>query len=110
MKSATEFWLLGFAVAIVLGGSQALSRSLFSSMVPKSRSAEFFGFYAISSKFASIFGPLTFALLIELTGSNRIAILALAGFFVVGLLLLLGVDTEQGRLQAESNGAKFRAP
>jgi UMF1 family MFS transporter len=104
MKSATEFWILGFAVAIVLGGSQALSRSLFSSMVPKSRSAEFFGFYAISSKFASIFGPLTFALLIELTGSNRIAILALVVFFVVGIVLLTGVDTEQGRLQAESNG------
>ncbi len=103
MKSATEFWILGFAVAIVLGGSQALSRSLFSSMVPKSRSAEFFAFYAISSKFASIFGPLTFALLIELSGSNRIAILALVGFFIIGIILLLGVDTEQGRLQAESS-------
>jgi UMF1 family MFS transporter len=102
MKSATEFWLLGFAVAIVLGGSQALSRSLFSSMVPKARSAEFFGFYAISSKFASIFGPLTFALLIESTGSNRIAILALASFFIVGIILLIGVDAEQGRLQANS--------
>jgi UMF1 family MFS transporter len=102
MKTAAEFWALGFAVAIVLGGSQALSRSLFSTMVPKSRSAEFFGFYAISSKFASIFGPLTFALLIELTGSNRIAILSLAVFFVVGIALLIGVDTEQGRLQAAS--------
>jgi UMF1 family MFS transporter len=103
MKSPTEFWVLGFAVAIVLGGSQALSRSLFSTMVPKERSAEFFGFYAISSKFASIFGPLTFALLIELTGSNRIAILSLTVFFIIGIILLLGVDTEQGRLQAESD-------
>ena len=103
MKSALEFWILGFAVAIVLGGSQALSRSLFSSMVPKQRSAEFFGFYAISSKFASIFGPFTFALLIELTGSNRIAILALATFFVIGIVLLLGVDVEKGRIQAEAN-------
>jgi UMF1 family MFS transporter len=101
MTSAIEFWFLGFAVAIVLGGSQALSRSLFSSMVPKHRSAEFFGFYAISSKFASILGPLTFALLIELTGSNRIAILALAFFFIAGIVLLLGVDTEKGRSQAE---------
>jgi len=100
MNSAVEFWILGFAVAIVLGGSQALSRSLFSSMVPKQRSAEFFGFYAISSKFASIFGPLTFAILIELTGSNRIAILALAIFFVVGIILLIGVDVEKGRVQA----------
>jgi UMF1 family MFS transporter len=94
--------MLGFAVAIVLGGSQALSRSLFSSLVPKKRSAEFFGFYAISSKFASIFGPLTFALFIDMTGSNRLAILALALFFVVGVALLLRVDVEKGRLQAES--------
>jgi UMF1 family MFS transporter len=100
MKSAAEFWALGFAVAIVLGGSQALSRSLFSSMVPKHRSAEFFGFYAISSKFASIFGPLTFALLIELTGSNRVAILSLALFFVAGSVLLVGVNVDQGRQQA----------
>ena len=102
MRSAIEFWILGFAVAIVLGGSQALSRSLFSSMVPKMRSAEFFGFYAISSKFASIFGPLTFALFIDMTGSNRLAILALVLFFVLGIVLLLGVDTEEGRRQAES--------
>jgi UMF1 family MFS transporter len=100
MKSAIEFWILGFSVALVLGGSQALSRSLFSSMVPKERSAEFFSFYAISSKFASIFGPLAFALLIDLTGSNRIAILALALFFIVGIVLLKGVDVEKGRLQA----------
>jgi UMF1 family MFS transporter len=104
MRSAVEFWILGFAVAIVLGGSQALSRSLFSSMVPKQRSAEFFSFYAISSKFASIFGPLVFALLIDLSGSNRIAILALALFFVVGVALLVGVDVEKGRSQAEAAG------
>lgn len=102
MNSELEFWLLGFVVAIVLGGSQALSRSLFSSMVPKQRSAEFFGFYAISSKFASIFGPLTFALLIDISGSNRLAILALGLFFVIGIVLLLGVDAERGRLQAEA--------
>ena len=102
MRHAVEFWVLGFAVAVVLGGSQALSRSLFSSMVPKQRSAEFFGFYAISSKFASIFGPLAFALLIDMTGSNRMAILALALFFVLGILLLAGVDVEEGRRQAES--------
>jgi UMF1 family MFS transporter len=103
MNSAAEFWGLGFAVAIVLGGSQALSRSLFSSMIPKQRSAEFFGLYAISSKFASIFGPLTFAVLINLTGSNRIAILALALFFIIGIILLIGVDVEKGRTQAADN-------
>jgi UMF1 family MFS transporter len=101
MRSALEFWVLGFAVAIVLGGSQALSRSLFSSMVPKERSAEFFGFYAISAKFASIFGPLAFALLIDWTGSNRLALLALVLFFLGGIVLLAGVDVEQGRNQAQ---------
>ncbi len=102
MQTAIEFWVLGFAVAIVLGGSQALSRSLFSVMVPKHRSAEFFGFYAISSKFASIFGPLLFALLIDLTDSNRVAIVALALFFIAGIILLLGVDVEAGQRQAAS--------
>lgn len=96
MRSAVEFWILGFVVAIVLGGSQAISRSLFASMVPPQRSAEFFGFYAISSKFASIFGPLVFALLITLTGSNRIAIIALAAFFVAGMILLQRVNVAEG--------------
>ena len=101
MTAAWQFWALAVGISTVQGGAQALSRSLFSSLVPKQRSAEFFGFYAISSKFASIFGPLTFALLIVLTGSNRIAILALAIFFVAGIVLLIGVDVDKGRLQAE---------
>jgi len=102
MNNATEFWILGFAVALVLGGSQALSRSLFASMLPKLRSAEFFSFYAISAKFASIFGPLLFALLIDLTGSSRIAILSLAVFFIAGITLLAGVNVERGRLTANT--------
>lgn len=97
MQSAVEFWLLGFIVALVLGGSQAISRSFFAAMVPAQRSAEFFGFYAISSKFASILGPLVFALLIEITGSNRIAILALAVFFILGTALLLTVNVKRGQ-------------
>jgi UMF1 family MFS transporter len=97
MHTAMEFWLLGLLVALVLGGSQALSRSLYASLVPPARSAEFFSFFAISSKFASILGPLLFALLIDLTGSNRLAILSLAVFFVIGLILLAGVDVERGR-------------
>jgi UMF1 family MFS transporter len=72
-------------------------------MVPQERSAEFFGFYAISSKFASIFGPLTFALLIEMTGSNRIAILALVLFFITGIVLLLGVRVEEGKTRARAH-------
>ncbi len=97
MRTAREFWFLGAAVALVLGGSQALSRSLYSGLVPPARSAEFFSFFAISSKFASILGPLVFALFIDLTGSNRLAILSLTVFFVAGMVLLAGVDLERGR-------------
>ena len=97
MAEAYEFWILGFVVALILGGSQAISRSLFASLIPSGKSAEFFGFYAISGKFASIFGPMIFALIADLTGSTRHAILALIVFFVVGIVLLLRVDIERGR-------------
>jgi len=100
MHSAAEFWGLGLAVAMVLGGSQALSRSLFVRMVPEQNSSEFFSFFAISTKFASIFGPLLFAALVHLSGSNRLAILGLSGFFVVGLVMLGRVDFEAGAWHA----------
>ncbi len=105
MHTASEFWILGFAVALVLGGSQALSRSLFVRMVPEQNSAEFFAFFAISTKFASVFGPLLFAVLIHFSGSNRLAILALTSFFIVGLAILARVDITAGTrhaLQAHS--------
>jgi UMF1 family MFS transporter len=105
MSSAYEFWLLGGVIAIILGGSQALSRSLFASMVPRSRSAEFFGFFTISSRFAAIFGPLLFALIADLTGSSRNSILALGIFFIIGGILLLRVNVQHGRkLASTSNG------
>jgi UMF1 family MFS transporter len=94
INHAWEFWFLGFVIAIVLGGSQAVSRSFFSSLIPQGKHAEFFGFYAISAKFASVFGPLVFALIIDLTGSARLSILALTFFFVAGMVLLSRVKTE----------------
>ena len=94
MTKAWEFWLLGFVIAIILGGSQAVSRSYFSSLIPDGKHGEFFGFYAISAKFASILGPFIFALIIDLTGSARLSILALTIFFVIGILLLTQVKTE----------------
>ncbi len=102
MTSAYEFWILGGVIAIILGGSQALSRSLFSSMVPKQKSAEFFGFFAISSRFAAIFGPLLFALVADLSGSSRNSILALGIFFIIGGVLLLLVNVKRGRKLAAS--------
>ncbi len=100
MTHGYEFWILGFVVALILGGSQAISRSLFASLIPPGKSAEFFGFYAISGKFASIFGPMLFALISDLTGSTRQAILALIVFFIVGTILLVQVDVARGRRMA----------
>ena len=94
MKKAWEFWLLGFIIAIILGGSQAVSRSFFSSLIPDGKHAEFFGFYAISMKFASVLGPFIFALIVDLTGSARLSILALTFFFITGMLLLSRVKDE----------------
>jgi len=94
MDKAWEFWLLGFVIAIILGGSQAVSRSYFSSLIPEGKHAEFFGFYAISAKFASVLGPFIFALIVDLTGSARLSILALTVFFVIGIILLTQVKTE----------------
>ena len=100
MQQGWEFWVLGLVVALILGGSQAISRSLFAALIPPGKSAEFFGFYAISGKFAAIFGPLVFATIADFTGSTRLGILALCAFFLLGLLLLAGVDMQRGRQRA----------
>jgi UMF1 family MFS transporter len=97
MSTARDFFLLAVCVGLVQGGSQALSRSVFASLVPRDRTAEFFGFFAVSEKFAGIFGPLLFALAVWVTGSNRAAILSVILFFVAGGLLLVRVDVEAGR-------------
>ena len=104
MSQAWHFWLLALMVGMVQGGTQALSRSLFSLMAPKARSAEFFGFYDISSKFAGIAGPVLFAVVGQLTGSSRLSIVALVIFFIGGILLLTRVDEEEGiRVAQEEN-------
>src|SRR5690606_13825424 len=77
LDTTIEFWFLAWMVAIVQGGSQALSRSLYSSMSPASKSGEFFGLYGIMEKFSSILGPLLFALAVYLFGSSRPAIVSL---------------------------------
>jgi UMF1 family MFS transporter len=100
MTQAWEFFVLAFLIGTVQGGSQALSRSLFATMVPRHKSSEFFAFFAIFEKFAGIFGPAIFALTIHLTGSSRQAILSVIGFFIVGGILLAMVDVEAGRRAA----------
>lgn len=101
MSSSLEFWILGGIIALILGGSQALSRALYASLIPPARAAEFFGFFTISSKFAAIFGPLVFALITDLTGSSRQGILTLGGFFVIGGIVLAGVNVKRGQAQAQ---------
>ncbi|NSW51832.1 MAG: MFS transporter [Anaerolineae bacterium] len=83
-----HFWVLGFAVATVQGGSQALSRSLFGRMLPKSKSAEFYGFFSVSEKIAGTVGPLLFGLVSRLMGNSRLSIVSLIIFFILGGLLL----------------------
>ena len=102
MSQAWHFWALAFAVGMVQGGTQALSRSLFGLMAPRARSAEFFGFYDISSKFAGIAGPALFAFVGQLTGSSRLGIVALIVFFIGGILLLNRVDEQEGIRLAEA--------
>ena len=96
LDSALDFWILAGLVGTVQGGAQALSRSLYGALIPENKSAEFYGFYGISSKFAAITGPFVFALVGQITGSSRYGILAVASFFIIGIILLYTVDVEKG--------------
>jgi UMF1 family MFS transporter len=96
LKTALHFYILAFMVATVQGGSQALSRSLFAAMVPKHKSAEFFGFFSTSDKFAGIAGPLVFGVVSHLAGDSRLSISAIVLFFIVGGLILTRVDVDEG--------------
>jgi UMF1 family MFS transporter len=107
IDSALEFWIMGFAVALVLGGSQTASRSLFGSMVPEGKYGEFFGFYTLSHKFSSIMGPFLFALIADVTGSERASILVLNILFLAGLVLLLKVDVLRGRERVGLRGTGY---
>jgi UMF1 family MFS transporter len=98
MTTVEEFYLLAVLVGLVQGGTQALSRSLFASMIPRHKTSEFFGFFSFSDKVAGIFGPLVFSLLITITGSSQTAILSIVAFIVSGAVLLTLVDEEKGRM------------
>jgi UMF1 family MFS transporter len=102
MKTAAHFYLLAGMVGVVQGGTQALSRSLFASMIPQHKSGEFFGFFSVFEKFAGIFGPLIFAGTIAATGSSRNAILSIIVFFIVGALLLRSVNVSEGQRVARA--------
>jgi MFS transporter, UMF1 family len=102
MDSSAEFYLLAGLVALVQGGTQALSRSLFASMIPKARSSEFFGFFSVFEKLSGIAGPALFGVAVMVTGSSRQAILTVLLLFVAGGALLMLTNVERGRAAARA--------
>jgi UMF1 family MFS transporter len=100
MSSAAHFYALAILVGMVQGGTQALSRSMFASMIPRHKSSEFFAFFGVFERYAGVLGPLVFAMMVDATGHSRNAILAVLAFFVIGGAMLAFVDLEAGRKAA----------
>ena len=102
MSQDWHMFALGFGVATVQGGSQALSRSLIGKMMPKSKSAEFYGFFSVSEKFNTVVGPALMAFITAKTGDPRLGIVSLVIFFAAGILMLQNVDIERGSRKAQA--------
>lgn len=99
-KNVVLFLLVAIAIGIVMGGTQALSRSFFSLLIPRGREGEYFSLYNAAERGTSWFGTLTFGVVFQLSGSYRPAILALIVFFVLGAVFLLRLDPERGIAEA----------
>jgi UMF1 family MFS transporter len=95
LENTTQAWVMSGVIALVLGGSQALSRSLFAKMIPRGREASFFGLYEISERGTSWMGPLIFGAVVGATNSYRDAILSLIVLFVVGTIILAVTNTDK---------------
>jgi UMF1 family MFS transporter len=104
MTTAVHFFALAVLVGMVQGGTQALSRSLFASMIPRHKSSEFFAFFSVFERYAGVLGPAIFAFVTARTGSGRSAILAVALFFILGGAILAFVDVDGGRAAARRAG------
>jgi UMF1 family MFS transporter len=100
LQTSEEAWGMGAAIGFVLGGSQALSRSLFSQMIPAGREAAFFSIYEISERGTSWMGPIVFGIVAAATNSYRQAILALIFFFIAGSILLYFTNTDKAIQEA----------
>jgi UMF1 family MFS transporter len=110
LRTSLQFLVLGFFVGSVQGGAQALSRSLFATMIPKHKAGEMFGFFGVFDRFGGALGSFVFGVMLAATGSSRPAILTLIVFFVVGGWLLAQVDVERGRrLAREAEAAAHGA-
>jgi UMF1 family MFS transporter len=100
MQTTTDFFVLAALIATVQGGAQALSRALFARLIPADQTSEFFGFFAVAERFATVLGPAVVTLSITLTGSARSAILAILLFFVAGAFVLSRVDDRATRVSS----------
>ena len=95
INSASEYWVLALLVASSQGGIQALSRSYFGKIIPKEKSNEFFGFYNIFGKFASIMGPLIFGMISQITGKSQNAVFGIVALFIIGGIILAKLPAEK---------------
>jgi len=102
LDSAAEFYAMAVVVGIVQGGTQALSRSMFASLIPRHMTGEFFGFYGVLDRFAAITGPALFGIGVAVTGSVRSGVLSVLVYFILGAILLTRVDVEAGRKAARA--------
>jgi UMF1 family MFS transporter len=100
LDTIRELWIMGVVLAIVLGGARAISRSLFSLMIPSSREAEYFGFFEIAARGTSWLGPLVFGIVNQVVGSQRMAILSVIVFFGLGIAILAPIKVRQAMLDA----------
>lgn len=98
-----QFWALGAGVALVMGGTQSVSRAIMGMMTPRDRSAEFFGFFNLSGKATSFLGTFMFGLIIWMTGSARLAIVSILVFFIIGWTIVARINVAEGRRQAMKN-------
>jgi MFS transporter, UMF1 family len=105
VKTTLQFFLMAAIVALVLGGGQALSRSLYAQLIPKLQEAEYYSLYEITDKGTSWLCPMFFGLALQFTRSYRIAILSLVVFFLAGLLLLVRVDVQRGESDVASRSS-----
>src|SRR3972149_5600724 len=100
LQTVTQFFVLGAVIALVLGGSQALSRSVYSLMIPKGQEAEYFSLYEVSERGTSWLGPLLAGVALQFTGSYRIAIISLVVFFLIGIAILMFTNIRRAIVEA----------
>jgi UMF1 family MFS transporter len=103
VQTKTQFWIMGAVLSLVMGGTQSVSRAIMGAMTPKAKTAEFFGFFNLSCRATSMFGPILFTEVLKRTGKANIAILSLLGFIVLGMVIVSFVNLARGMQQAKAS-------